>query len=250
MMTKISNKDKFSKQHGGFGIQILYPGTVVKDTNDTGIGTIGRIDQAMVMPGTLVSMHPHRDDEILTYLRSGMVKHLDSEGITEIISGTKLMMMNAGARFYHEELVLEEGGVLEGLQIFLRPEKSGLEPRVQFFELADKFSMNTWRKIAGSNKDYPLEIRSDTSVQDIRLEKGNSETLPGLANANQRSLLYVFEGQIQVNDDFILEKGESVLIEKTLPTFTALQTSDVVLFVTSKDATYFEGGMYSGNQKN
>ena len=48
----------------------------------------------------------------------------------------------------------------------------------------------------------------------------------------------------------ILEKGESVLIEKASPTFTALETSDVVLFVTSKDATYFKGGMYSGNQKN
>jgi redox-sensitive bicupin YhaK (pirin superfamily) len=117
MITKIGIKEKFSKQHGGFGIDILYPGRIDQNADDTGIGTIGRIDQAKVMPGTLIPMHPHRDDEILTYLRSGMVKHLDSEGITEIISSSKLMMMNAGSRFYHEELVLEEGGVLEGLQI-------------------------------------------------------------------------------------------------------------------------------------
>jgi redox-sensitive bicupin YhaK (pirin superfamily) len=122
MITKIGNKEKLSKQHGGFGIQVLYPGTINLNTIDTGIGTIGRIDQAKVMPGTLIPMHPHRDDEILTYLRSGRVKHMDSEGITETISSNKLMMMNAGARFYHEELVLEEGGILEGLQIFLRPE--------------------------------------------------------------------------------------------------------------------------------
>jgi redox-sensitive bicupin YhaK (pirin superfamily) len=202
------------------------------------------------MPGTLIPMHPHRNDEILTYLRSGSVKHLDSEGITEIISSSKLMIMNAGARFYHEELVQEEGGVLEGLQIFIRPAQSGLEPRVQFYNLPEKYSINQWRKIAGKDKDYPLEIRSDTQIQDIRLEMGSSKTLPLIPVDNQILLLYVFEGKIQVNDELILEKGESVLIEKASPTFTALQTSDVVLLITSKEATYFEGGMYSGNQKN
>ena len=250
MLTKIGNNVKLSKQHGGFGIEILFPGTVDPGANDTGLGTIGRIDQAKVMPGTLIAMHPHRDDEILTYLRSGSVKHLDSEGITEIISSSKLMMMNAGARFYHEEMVQEAGGVLEGLQIFIRPEQGGLQPRVQFHDLPEKFSSNKWRKIAGKDKDYPLQIRSDTHIQDIRLEKGSNETLPTIPGEHQTFLLYVFDGKIQVNDEFTLEKGECVLIEGASPTFTALQTSDIVLFVTSKEATYFEGGMYSGNLKN
>jgi redox-sensitive bicupin YhaK (pirin superfamily) len=250
MLNKIGNDKKLIKQQGGFGIQILYPGTVNPKANDTGIGTIGRIDQAKVMPGTLIPMHPHRDDEILTYLRSGSVKHLDSEGITEIISSSKLMMMNAGARFYHEERVLEEGGVLEGLQIFIRPEKGGLEPQVQFYDMPQKFSVNKWRKLAGKEVGYPLEIRSDTQILDIRLEKGSSETLPMAPGENRSFLFYVFDGRVQVNNEIILEKGESVLIEETSPIFTALETSDIVLFVTSKDATYFEGGMYSGNQKN
>jgi redox-sensitive bicupin YhaK (pirin superfamily) len=195
-------------------------------------------------------MHPHRDDEILTYLRSGRVKHMDSEGITETISSSKLMMMNAGSRFYHEELVLEEGGVLEGLQIFLRPELSGLTPQVQFYDLPETFSSNGWRKIAGKGEGYPLEIRSDTQIQDIRLEKDSNETLPIDPGEHQSLLLYVFDGKIKVNNEIILGKGESVLIENTSPAFKALERSDVVLFVTNKQATYFEGGMYSGNQKN
>jgi redox-sensitive bicupin YhaK (pirin superfamily) len=250
MLTKIGNREKLSKQHGGFGIQILYPGTVMPNKNDTGIGTIGRIDQAKVMPGTLIPMHPHRDDEILTYLRSGSVKHMDSEGITEIISSSKLMMMNAGSRFYHEEQVLEAGGVLEGLQIFIRPAQGGLKPQVQFYDLPEVYSINKWRRIAGQDENYPLEIRSDTSIQDLRLEKDNRQTVPIAPGENQRFLLYLFDGRIQVNDAFNLEKGESVLIEGEPTSFTALETSDVVLFMTRKDAAYFEGGMYSGNQKN
>lgn len=112
--------------------------------------------------GTLIPMHPHRDDEILSYLRSGQVSHLDSEGHTGVISNQHLMVMNAGANFYHEKRVLEEGGVLTGLQIFIRPETAGLKPQVQFHELQELYSINQWRKIAGKGEDYPLQIRSNT----------------------------------------------------------------------------------------
>jgi redox-sensitive bicupin YhaK (pirin superfamily) len=53
-----------------FGIEILYPGAVLNE-GDSGIGAIGRIDHARVTPGTVIRMHPHKDDEILTYLRRG-----------------------------------------------------------------------------------------------------------------------------------------------------------------------------------
>src|SRR3712207_1415846 len=131
MVTKIDTTIKYGKQHEGFGIQILYPSLIRPGLKDTGFFTIGRIDHARITPGTLIPMHPHKYDEILTYLRSGQVKHLDSQGLTDIVSNHKWMLMNAGDNFYHQEKVLEEGGVLEGLQIFIRPEVAGLNPQVQ-----------------------------------------------------------------------------------------------------------------------
>jgi redox-sensitive bicupin YhaK (pirin superfamily) len=154
MLTKINAAMKYGRQQGGFGIEILYPGLIRPALKDTGFSTLGRIDHARITPDTLIPMHPHRDDEILTYLRSGKVKHLDSTGFADVISNQKLMMMNAGDHFYHEELVLEEGGVLEGLQIFIRPEAGGLQSQVQFCELQDVYSLNQWRKIAGKGNDY------------------------------------------------------------------------------------------------
>jgi len=249
MITKIDNTIKYGKQRGGFGIQILYPGLIRPQLNDTGFATIGRIDQAIITPGTLIPMHPHQDDEILTYLRSGKVKHLDSEGFTDIISNQKLMMMNAGASFYHEEKTLIDGGTLEGLQIFIRPETGGLKPQVQFHALQEIYSLNQWRKIAGKGDDYPLQIRSNTWLMDIRLEQGNQIELPHDNSYNIASLFYLLKGKIQVNEDTIITSGESVLIENESPVFKALGTSDIVLFTTQTDAAYFEEGMYSGNQK-
>lgn len=249
MLIKINNSVKFGKQHGGFGIEILYPGIPFPEANDTGIATIGRIDHAIIMPGTLIPMHPHKDDEILTYLRSGKVMHKDSEGLTEVISSQKLMLMNAGARFYHEELTLEEGGVLKGLQIFIRPEKSGLEPQVQFHNFEEIFSLGTWRPVAGKGGNFPLKFRSDTWLYDMRMKKEDKQTLPALPIENASLLLYVFEGEVSINNGDILKTGESLFIQREQPEFKALIESDVVLFITDKNSVYSEAGIYSGNQK-
>jgi redox-sensitive bicupin YhaK (pirin superfamily) len=247
MLTKIDATIKYGKQHGGFGIQMLYPGLILPQLNDTGISTIGRIDHARIAPGSYIPMHPHRDDEILTYLRAGKVLHRDSEGLTAIISSQNLMMMNAGVKFQHEELVLEDGGILEGLQIFIRPETAGLQQQVQFHQLSAAYSINRWRKIAGKGMDYPLQIRSDTWLMDMRLDQGTTVHLPKPPAENTAFLFYVFNGQIQVNEDIILAAGESVLIESEEPVFNSLSTSDIVLFMTRTDAVHFDGGMYSGN---
>lgn len=250
MIYKLDNTLKYGKQHGGFGIQILYPGLIKPELNDTGFSTIGRIDQACITPGTLIPMHPHQNDEILTYLRSGKVLHKDSEGHSNIISNRKLMMMNAGSQFYHEEKTLEEGGVLEGLQIFIRPEIRGLKPQVQFHQLSEAISINQWRKIAGKGNDYPLQIRSNTWILDMQLQQGEETFLPELGIENFSFLFYVFKGDILVNTNVQLSTGESAVVENEHPTFTANETTDIVLFITQKDATYFEGGMYSGNLHN
>ena len=249
MITKIDNTIKYGKQHDGFGVQTLYPGLIRKELNDSGFSTLGRIDHARINPGTLIPMHSHRDDEILTYLRSGRVAHRDSTGFINMISKKTMMMMNAGAKFSHEELVLEDEGVLEGLQIFIRPERSGLLPQVQFHQLSHSYSINHWRKLAGKGVDYPLQIRSHTWVQDMRLETGRETLLPGEPDSNTTFLFYVFSGKVQVNKNIVLSTGECALIEEEKPVFHALEISDLVLFITQTNAAHFDGGMYSGNLK-
>jgi len=247
MLLKILNNQKISRKRGDFGIEILFPGQALA-TSDTEMGTIGRIDQAHVLSGTLIPMHPHRDDEILTYLRSGKVKHKDSEGFTDVISNQKLRLMNAGTTFYHEERVLEESDALQGLQIFLRPQKSGLFPRVQFYELSEVHSPNQWQILAGKKDNLPLQIRSSTWVYDMRLANGVQQTLPKLPTENASCLLYVFDGEVLINNTTTLAKGESIFLENESIHFEALQTSDLVLFVTDKTTEYTTNGMYSGNQ--
>jgi len=246
MFSIISNREKIVKKNGGFGIEILFPGKGIS-SDDSGIGTIGRIDQAVVMPGTLVPMHPHQDDEILTYLRSGVVEHKDTEGNIEIITNKRLMMMNAGARFQHEELVLPEGGVLTALQIFIRPEFGGMDPKVQFYEFPEATSRNEWRGVAGKDQTFPLQIRSSAWIYDMKLEQGKKQSLPVLPVANSTCLVYLFDGKLLVNEDIGIQKGESLVVENEEIQLTATEDSDIVLFITDQNARVFKEGMYSDN---
>lgn len=46
------------------------------------------------------------------------------------------------------------------------------------FGMHATYSVNRWRKIAGKGKDYLLQIRSNTWLMDLRLEKGQQIVLP------------------------------------------------------------------------
>ena len=248
MLQIISNQQKIVKKNGGFDIEILFPGKGM-GSEDSGIGTIGRIDQATVTPSTLVPMHPHQDDEILTYLRSGVVEHKDTEGNIEIITNKRLMMMNAGSKFQHEELVLPEGGVLTALQIFIRPEIGGMKPQVQFYAFPDVISLNDWRAVAGMGDDFPLQIRSNTWIYDMRLEEGKQQSLPVLPLSDATCLIYLLDGVLTVNENINIQKGESLVVEDEKILLKAAEDCNIVLFVTDRKATTFKEGMYSGNIK-
>lgn len=244
---KIARDTKKSHGSGGFRIEILSPGTALGHP-DSGVGTIGRIDHARVQPGTLIAMHPHRDDEILTYIRSGEVTHKDSVGQMERISATRLMLMNAGSAFQHEELVDPDGDVLTALQIFLRPAAAGLEPQVQFHDFANAISANAWRLLAGPEDADPLTVRSRSWVADGRFDAGRDHALPDMPDRHLTRLLYVFEGEVSVQG-VALGTGEAARLTADISHIRAEARSDLVLFTTDEDAPAFDGGMFSGNNR-
>jgi len=232
---------------GNGPIKILYPGRAVSAT-DTGIGSIGRIDHPEFHGNTLIPMHPHINDEILSYFRTGKAEHSDSEGFLKTIGKHTLMLMKAGKSFYHEEKIMGEDEPLEGLQIFIRPGKKDLVPEVIFHELDTLHSENHWRLLAAPDATAPFQFSSQTWIYDIKLLRDTSSALPVLTKDNLTCLLYVFKGSINVNGHIELRKKESLIIKDEAIRIEALDDAELVLFVTDEQAEVFDGGMYSGNK--
>lgn len=119
------------RAQGPFQLRRIRPGLALGRTDDAGFGGLGLIDHARLQPGLVVKMHEHRNDEIISYMRSGRMQHTDSAGRSEVISPDRLMVMNAGSGFSHEEAVIGDEPI-EMLQIFVRPKAASMEPGVQF----------------------------------------------------------------------------------------------------------------------
>ncbi|WP_254560552.1 pirin family protein [Dyadobacter diqingensis] len=232
---------------GNGPIKILYPGLAISK-KDTGIGSIGRIDHPNIQINTVIPMHPHINDEILSYFRTGTAEHSDSEGFVKTIGKKRLMLMKAGKSFYHEEKILGRDEPLEGLQIFIRPGKKDLKPEVVFLDLEDLHSENEWRLLASPATETPFQFSSQTWLYDTKLLKNTSTQLPeGFDNLT--SLLYVFRGEVIVNGEINLGKMESLVIKcEQVVISTDDADAELVLFITDEDAEIFDGGMYSGNK--
>jgi len=244
MLQKISN----SLFVGNGPIKILYPGLAVSKT-DTGIGSIGRIDHPEIHGNTVIKMHPHINDEILSYFRTGKAEHSDSEGFVKMIGKKTLMLMKAGKSFYHEEKIIGEGEPLEGLQIFIRPGKKDLQPEVVFLELESLHSENKWRLLASPEPETTFQFSSQTWLYDMKLLRGNISEIPELPKNGLTALLYVFQGAIRVNDGIDLKKKEAIVFKDEHVVITASEDAELVLFVTDEEGEIFKGGMYSGNQR-
>ena len=242
-MLKVLDK---SIKTGNSHISILYPG-IALSSNDTGYYSLGRIDQAQIQAGAVIKMHPHVNDDILSYFRSGAIRHTDSENYSELITSSHLMLMKAGKRFYHEEAVEQD---MEGLQIFIRPGKKDATPEVIFQELDEVHSVDQWRLIASPDKEKTkLQLSSQTWIYDMQVTKGKVFSLPEDAKSGFGYVLYVFQGKVTVNDAVKLGKGESVFVQDENISFSTDDYAELVLFVTDTSAPYYDGGMYSGNQK-
>ena len=103
MLQKLSADNHAQPFRGPFSITRVQPGDILgTESTDTAFGPLAIIDHAVIKEGLTIKMHEHINDEILSYIYSGVTHHKDSAGFESPIARGKLMMMNAGASFWHE----------------------------------------------------------------------------------------------------------------------------------------------------
>jgi len=231
---------------GKFIIRLLEIGNTLPNHNDHGLYQLGRVDHATLEGKMVIPMHLHKNDEILSYIRKGEMIHKDSEGSNVSIHNQYLMMMNAGSGFYHEEAVPNEGEITEMLQIFMRPRKDELQPKVQFHHFEEMYSINNWRLIgANETSNAPLKINSDIEVFDTRLQYNIEIEVPKL-KSNQVGYLYVFTGDLELSNKTHLKTRDAVIFEDENFTVKSKQQADLILFILDKTSEVSRNGLFSG----
>ena len=229
-------------EHGGFSIRRMRPGKCLGPDASPSYGPLSVIDHAHLAEGTLVKMHEHKNDEILSYVISGTMIHEDSAGNRIALSPAKLMLMNAGKSFRHEESVPD--GALEMLQIFVRPREADLEGKVQFLDRSDPVAEG-WTLLASPESgDAPLVFRQDVFVFDGHFPAGASIYLP--EHPEFDCFVYVVEGVLLIGSERF-EKGDAFALEDAdLPPLLASEPATLVAFMVDPIAQETKAGTISG----
>lgn len=99
-----------------------------RDPARMGIGALRVWNDDRIQPGTGFDPHPHRDMEIITYVRRGAITHRDTLGNEGRTDAGTVQVMSAGTGVMHAEYNLEQD-IAEIFQIWILPDSTGHQPR-------------------------------------------------------------------------------------------------------------------------
>lgn len=97
------------------------------DPNRMGLGPLRVWNDDKIKPHTGFDPHPHRDMEIITYVREGAITHRDSLGNEGRTEAGDIQVMSAGTGIVHGEYNLEDTDT-RIFQIWIEPRGRGGEP--------------------------------------------------------------------------------------------------------------------------
>jgi len=181
-----------------------------------------------IRPAKGFPMHPHRDMEIVTYVIRGELEHRDSTGGQGVIHAGEVQRMSAGSGITHSEFNASPKDPCELVQIWILPEKKGVQPSYEQKQFTQQQREGKLLAIAAPNGDpEPVFIGQDVTFYVSRVRPG--EDIRHTFENGRKGYLFVLDGKPQVNGQ-ALEKGDSVKVsEEAELRFSAAEPSDVLL---------------------
>jgi hypothetical protein len=191
------------------------------DPERMGVGPLRVWNDDRVAPGTGFDPHPHRDMEIITYVRRGAVTHRDSLGNEGHTAAGDVQVMSAGTGIVHAEY--NQGDEpLELFQIWILPRTRGLAPRWAHRRFPSGARAGALVPLASGreNDAGALPIDQDAALLGATLAAGQ-RALHTLGRGRQ-AYLVAARGRIRVNGeeaqprDGIVVRGEGTIAIKAL----------------------------------
>ncbi|MGB8601841.1 MAG: pirin family protein [Rhizomicrobium sp.] len=184
-----------------------------------------------IAPDSGFAPHPHRDMEIVTYIRTGAITHQDSLGNTGRTAAGDVQVMSAGSGIRHSEYN-REAETTTLFQIWIQPTRTGGEPcwGTKPFPKADR--AGAFAVLAsGFGEDGALPIRAEARVLGAFVPAG--QTIKYAFDDIRHGYLVAASGSITVNGVRASARdGVAIADEKTLE-ILAETDSELVLVVTA-----------------
>lgn len=178
------------------------------DPDFMGFSHLRVINEDYIQPAQGFGFHPHEDMEIITYVVAGELAHKDSMGNGSIIKPGEIQRMSAGTGVRHSEFNASQTDPLHLLQIWLLPNKTGLEPS---YEQKIIPKINNKLILIGSNKPDANAVTIHQSVNLYVAYLTEKNSIQHHLESSHTAWLQLIKGQIDLNGE-LLSPGDGAAI--------------------------------------
>ena len=199
------------------------------DPQHMGFSTLRVINEDYVAPGTGFGTHPHRDMEIITYILAGELEHKDSMGNGSVIRPGDVQRMSAGTGVLHSEFNPSPDRQVHLLQIWIQPNRRGVEPGYEQKRFEDAEKRGRLRLVASPDgADGSVTIHQNARVYAGLID--GAERVEHTLAAGRTAYVHVARGTVTVNGN-PLAAGDALKAEgESRITLEAGRDAEVLLF--------------------
>lgn len=208
MIDVIRSESRGGADHGWLKSKHTFSFADYHNPSMMGFAKLRVVNEDWIEPGQGFGTHPHRDMEIVTYMIDGALEHKDSMGNGSIIRPGELQRMTAGTGVLHSEFNHSADEKAHLLQIWILPERNGLEPGYEQKLFPSEEKNNRWRLVGSRDgRDGSLTIHQDVNLYSSELDQGKE--LEYTFDGRRRGFLQVVRGSVEV-DGQELVAGDAV----------------------------------------
>ena len=187
------------------------------------------INDDIVAPGRGFATHSHRDMEILSYIVAGELEHRDSLGTGSVIQAGEVQRMTAGTGVTHSEYNHSEASPVRFLQIWILPERAGLEPSYEQRRFGGEAARNRFQLVASRDgREGSVTVHQSVDVHLAALEPGAAIEQP--LRHGGHGWLQVVRGGVEISAG-VLGEGDGAAFESvTRVAVSSPNGGEVLLF--------------------
>jgi quercetin 2,3-dioxygenase len=193
-----------------------------------GWGSLRVWNDDTIAAGAGFPMHPHRDMEIITFVREGAISHEDSLGNRGRTPAGDVQVMSAGTGIRHSEFNAE-AETTRIFQIWLLPDEAGGSPRWDMRPFPRGARTGRFVTLASgrAGDEDALPIRTDARIAGAALRAGESADYP--IEPGRHLYLVPSTGTIRVNGQRVDTRDGVAILDEPHLRIEAIEDAEIVL---------------------
>ncbi|WP_423362989.1 pirin family protein [Mycoplasma sp. P36-A1] len=214
-MITIHTKEKFKKNKAPFWLDTYYHFSFADyyAPNKMNYGVLQALNDDLILPMKGFDAHAHKNIEILSYVVSGTLTHIDNLKNKTVLKAGSLQFIHAGTGIMHSERNKQDTP-LQMITMFVTPKHKNTIPKYDAISFTKEERHNNLLHMVGSAKNAFIKIDQDINLYVCESEKNKEYNLE--IKHNRQAYIVCLSGEILLNNKIMFEHDAASVIRENL----------------------------------